>query len=110
GLLVVADGAQNDGRLLGRHRQLLQNGRHQHRAGEGVASPSHHVADVVDVAGDGRQLRLPARVAQAYDDVVGNLSHQAAVAFAVLGETDGGQVVVGRPDIGANPGVRPYHL
>src|SRR5690606_36206987 len=72
--------------------------------------PPDDVADVVGVAGDGGQLRLPGRVAQARHDVVGDLGHQAAVALPVFGETDGGQVGVGRLDEGAHARVRPHHV
>ena len=62
----------------------LQELHRDHRPGLGVLFAVHHIADVVEVAGDRRQLRLPLRVAQPLQRVVTDVGHQADVPFAGL--------------------------
>jgi hypothetical protein len=56
--VVVADRAHARQRSLVRHAHVVQELHRHHRAGLGVVVAVHRVADVVQVAGDRRQLGI----------------------------------------------------
>ena len=65
----------------------------------------HAVADVVEVAGDGRKLRFALGIAKPLEDVVGDVRHQPHVPLPVLRVPDLGQRLVGLADVDLDPRV-----
>ena len=66
----------------------------EERGGDAVVEPVDAVADVVQVAGDGRQLGLARRVAEPQQHVLGGAGDDAAVPRPVLGVAEHAQVLV----------------
>ena len=63
-LVVVADGADHLSALLRVHPHLIQQPEGHNGPALGVFFPIDDVADVVEISGDLRQLRLPLALAQ----------------------------------------------
>jgi hypothetical protein len=99
-LLVVADGADDQPDVIGGHAELGEDRHGDQRRGLGVVPAGDHVADVVEVAGDGGQLRQVPVVAEPVEDVEGDVADQVGVAEAVLGITQLPGELVGERHVG----------
>src|SRR6266545_8424812 len=99
-LLVVADRADHQADVLHRQAHLGEHRHGDQGGGLRVVLAADDVADVVQVAGDGGELRLPGVEAEPRQDVVGDVAHQVGVAEAVLGEAELAGELVGQGDVG----------
>src|SRR5919106_686177 len=86
-LLVVADGAHDHGELLG-IEAAVQNLLQEDGSRLAVHVSRNHVADVVEVAGYGREGRRPVVVAEPGEDVVRDPPREVGVTEPVLGEAE----------------------
>src|SRR6266536_1022856 len=108
-LLVVADGADHQPDVLGRHAQLGQYRHGDQRRGLRVVVPADHVADVVQVPRDRGQLGQVTVTAEPVQDVEGDAANQVGVAEAVLRVAELGGELVGECQVCLHDLV-PRHL
>ena len=83
-LVVVADGTDHFRALLRVHPHLIQQPEGHNGPALGVLLPVDDVADVVEISGDLRQLRLPLALAQGQQDPLRLRSHPPHMGKAVF--------------------------
>ena len=70
--------------------------------GLGMVHPVDDIADIVEITGDGGQLRVPLGIAQRQQDAAGGVRHLGHMGEAVLGKTQRDERLVRLADIAAD--------
>ena len=103
-LVVVADGGDDGGGLLGACAHLVENPERHDRAGLRMVDAVHHIADIVHKACNAGQFHLTLAVAKISQQLAGNLCGALYMGKAVLGKAHGRKAGIGLLNIGADLG------
>ena len=96
---MVADGGDDDGDLLRRTVQIVQDAERHHSPGLGVVHPVDQISDVVEKAGDLGQFHRPLRIPQRGEDIGRILRHHRHMGKAVFRISKGAQGLIRPLDI-----------
>jgi len=105
GFIVVADGGDDGGDLVGLGLHLVEDTEGHDSTALGVVHAIDDVADIVEIAGDLGKLCLAGGIAEGEENTLGGFGHLGDVGEAVLGIAEGDQRFVGLADIALNGGV-----